>query len=475
MSYPLIIQGGMGAGVSSWFLANTVSKLGQLGVVSGTALDVIISRRLQMGDIGGHIRRALQHFPFPNMAQRIIEKYFIPGGKPKETPFKGNTMFSIDPPANLQELTVVANFAEVFLAKENHSGLVGINFLEKIQLPNLFSIYGAMLANVDYVLMGAGIPREIPAVLDKLSRHEDVTLTINVEDAEGEDNFKIHFSPQTFMEKPLPILKRPKFIAIIASTILGLTLAKKCTPSVDGFVIEGPKAGGHNAMPRGSLSLNERGEPIYGFKDDVDLEKIKSLNLPFWLAGSFSTPERLKEALDLGATGIQVGTAFAFCNESGLEPSIKEKLIEKSIKGEVDIFTDPLASPTKFPFKVIPLENSNSEKMIYYTRERICDLGYLRHLYKKEDGSVGYRCPAEPIEYYIKKGGNPEEVMGRKCLCNGLLANIGLPQSLANGNIEKPLVTAGEDLKNISRFIKRGNKSYSAKDVIDALTQASSF
>ena len=56
---PRIIQGGMGAGVSDWRLARAVSVTGQLGVVSGTALDVICARRLQDGDRDGNIRRAL--------------------------------------------------------------------------------------------------------------------------------------------------------------------------------------------------------------------------------------------------------------------------------------------------------------------------------------------------------------------------------------------------------------------------------
>ena len=46
----MIIQDGMGAGVSNWRLARAVSWLGQLGVVAGTALDEIMSRRLQDGD-----------------------------------------------------------------------------------------------------------------------------------------------------------------------------------------------------------------------------------------------------------------------------------------------------------------------------------------------------------------------------------------------------------------------------------------
>lgn len=69
--HPVIIQGGMGAGVSCWRLAQAVSQLGQLGVVSGIALDLILARRLQDGDPGGHMRRGLDRFPFPKMAQRI--------------------------------------------------------------------------------------------------------------------------------------------------------------------------------------------------------------------------------------------------------------------------------------------------------------------------------------------------------------------------------------------------------------------
>jgi NAD(P)H-dependent flavin oxidoreductase YrpB (nitropropane dioxygenase family) len=52
--------------------------------------------------------------------------------------------------------------------------MVGINLLEKVQMPTLASLYGAMLAGVDVVLMGAGIPTQIAGILDKLSNHEPV-------------------------------------------------------------------------------------------------------------------------------------------------------------------------------------------------------------------------------------------------------------------------------------------------------------
>ena len=77
----------MGAAVSNWRLAQAVARLGQLGVVSGTALDVVFARRLQDGDPGGHMRRGLDRFPVPEMAERIWGRYYIPGGKAETAPY----------------------------------------------------------------------------------------------------------------------------------------------------------------------------------------------------------------------------------------------------------------------------------------------------------------------------------------------------------------------------------------------------
>jgi len=204
MTHPIIIQGGMGAGVSDWRLAKAVSHTGQLGVVSGTALDLILLRRLQLGDPGGHMRRAMKHFPDTEMADRVLDKFYTPGGCAESEPFKTIPMFNLDPDKMLKELTVVANFTEVFLAKEGHKNPVGINLLEKIQLPTLFALYGAMLAGVDYVIMGAGIPREIPGTLDRLADHKEASLRIAVEGSTGEDDFHEKFDPVSLLKKKLP-------------------------------------------------------------------------------------------------------------------------------------------------------------------------------------------------------------------------------------------------------------------------------
>jgi nitronate monooxygenase len=407
---PVIIQGGMGVAVSSWRLARAVSSLGHLGVVSGTALDVVLARRLQLGDPDGEIRRAMAHFPNPAVTREALARYFIPGGKADPDPFTNLPMFATRPARRLQALAVLAGFVEVFLAKEGHEGPVGINFLEKIQLPTPAILYGALLAGVDYVLVGAGIPRDVPVLLDRLVAHEPATLPLHVTGASSADRFVFAFDPSSVVETAnRPLLRRPRFLAIVSSATLAVNLARH-GGRVDGFVVEGPTAGGHNAPPRGPLALNGDGEPIYGPRDAVDLERMRGLGLPFWLAGSRATPGGLIDAQRQGAAGIQVGTLFAFCDESGVEPSLRMRVLEKVRGGAALVHTDPLASPTGFPFKVVQVDGTLSEQAVFAARERRCDLGYLREIYRRGDGAAGYRCPAEPIEDYVRKGGRVEEV-----------------------------------------------------------------
>jgi len=461
----------MGAGVSDWRLARAVSQTGQLGVVSGTAIACILARRLQLGDADGQMRRALDKFPVPGVAARVLAEYFIPGGKPAGEPFKTTPMPSLSPGPDYVALTVLANYVEVFLAKENHAGLVGINFLEKIQFPTLPSIFGAMLASVDFVLMGAGIPRSIPGVLDRLAQGQAVELKIDVVGAPAGEEFLCTFDPAGFCGGPAPVLKRPKFLGIVASATLAITLARKSNGTVDGFVVEGETAGGHNAPPRGARQLDAGGEPVYGPRDVPDLEKIRDLGLPFWLAGSYGRPGKLAEALRLGAAGIQVGTAFAFCEESGIRADLKQQTLALSRAGQARIFTDPLASPTGFPFKVVQLPGSQSDAGAEANRTRRCDLGYLRSAYRKPDATIGYRCPAEPVDDYVRKGGAVDETEGRQCVCNGLMATIGLGQTRQDGEVDLPLLTAGNDVGHIANFLQPGRASYSAAEVVASLLQ----
>lgn len=465
----------MGAGVSHWRLAQAVSRLGHLGVVSGTALGQILSRRLQDGDLGGHIRRALAHFPFPRMAQRVLEAYFIPGGRKATAPYRLTQMHTVKNEPLIQELCIVGNFVEIFLAREGHTQPVGINYLEKIQLPHLPSLYGAMLAGVAVVIVGAGIPLEFPAALTALAAHQPATYAIHVTGLPSGEACHLTFDPTLFHEpgQTLPALERPQFLPIVSSDALAAILHKRTKGLVDGFIIEGPLAGGHNAPPRGPLKLTADGQPIYGPRDAVALDAMRQLGLPFWLAGSYGSPARVREARAAGAAGVQVGTPFALCVESGLAPEVRRALIQKALAGDAKVFTDPRASPTGFPFKVAELAGTLSDGDIYRSRQRLCDLGFLREAYRRDDGTIGYRCPAEPTATFVAKGGKAEATAGRKCLCNALVANVGMPQHLADGRAELPLITLGDDFAGVGRFCTPERMDFTAADVVRILQDAS--
>jgi len=298
---------------------------------------------------------------------------------------------------------------------------------------------------------------------------EPVELKIDVEGALPGEVFYSKFNPAAFCGGAAPKLKRPYFLGIVASSTLAITLARKSSGAVDGLVVEGETAGGHNAPPRGVRELSADGEPIYGPRDQVDLAKIRELGLPFWLAGSYGQAGKLAAAQQLGAVGIQVGTAFAFCAESGIRSDLKQLTLQMSRDGTARVFTDPLASPTGFPFKVVQLPGTQSQARMQEERTRQCDLGYLRHAFRRPDGQIGYRCPAEPVEDYIHKGGLPADTKGRVCLCNGLVATIGLAQVRAQPGPDEALVTAGNEVGNVAAFLRPGHDSYSAAEVIRQL------
>lgn len=472
---PKIIQGGMGFGISDWRLARAVSQIGQLGVVSGTALDAVITRRLQNGDPDGLVRRALEHFPFPRMAERVLDTFFLPDGLPQNTPYRPFSMHTLEGSRIPQELCIIGNFVEVFLAREGHTNPVGINYLEKIQMPHLPSIYGAMLAGAAVVIMGAGIPLSLPGILDALARHEPVEYPVAVAGADGKTEVvNLTFDPRHFMEgEPLTeSLLRPDFLPIVSSESLASILLRKSNGSIEGFIVEGNVAGGHNAPPRGATTFSEENEPIYGPRDNANLEKFREYDLPFWLAGSYGSAEGMERALAAGASGVQAGTAFALCEESGLLADVRRELIREALAGKSQIFTDAQASPTGFPFKVAELAGSLSDEVVYQQRKRICDIGYLRQPYRRPDGKIGYRCAAEPVAAYVAKGGREEDTVGRKCLCNALAANIGLPQLCSDGTHEKLLVTMGDDLAEIGRFCSPEKIDFTAADIVRTMLNA---
>jgi NAD(P)H-dependent flavin oxidoreductase YrpB (nitropropane dioxygenase family) len=461
---PEIIQGGMGVHVSGHRLARTVAMAGGLGVVSGTGLDGVYARLLQDGDRGA--RWGVEQFPDHAIADRLVAKYFNPTGRDGK-PYMNLRKWIIEPRterqraglAELQELAIASAFAEVTRAKHHHDGPIGINVLRKIGLPIPATIYGAMLAGVDVVLTGAGSPDEMPSLLDALARHEEGALSVKVLRAAPGAEHATRFAPAELAGLPTGApLRRPRFLAIVASVDLAAGLAARPATRPDGFVVEGPTAGGHNAPPRGPW--RPQTDPSYGERDSVELTAIAAIGLPFWLAGSYGSPEGLRAARSAGARGIQAGTVFALSQESGLASELKRQVLRKVADGTLAVITDGSVSPTGFPFKVHQLEGTLSDPTVRDARERRCDLGYLRQPVE-QDRDLVYLCLAEPEPTLKSKGGRRQQAAGRVCLCNALFAAAGLAQRRHDGYVEAPIFTGGADLDAVRRLSPDGD-GYSA-------------
>ena len=222
----------MGVGVSGWRLARAVAAAGALGVVSGTALDVQLARRLQLGDLGGDLRRSLARFPYRG-ARRPGHEALLRAGRhrPRRALRRGRPS-TLKPSRELLGLNVLAGFVEVDLAREGHDGPVGINLLQKIVLPTLPTLYGAMLAGVGYVLMGAGIPLEIPAALDGALRAPAGSALGPRRAGDETADVRIGFDPAAARPRSAgasPALATPYFFPIISSVSLAQILLKRAT------------------------------------------------------------------------------------------------------------------------------------------------------------------------------------------------------------------------------------------------------
>lgn len=361
-----------------------------------------------------------------------------------------------------------------------------------------------MLADVDYVIMGAGIPLTVPGILDNLSEGKTATFPMDVQGSD--EDYHTEFSPEAFWtaagkpELAKKHLKRPNFVPIVSSVVLAQSMLKRAngkgpTKGIQGFVMELPTTGGHNAPPRGfrydpvakshAIDLNKRGEPVYGPKNKVDLSKFAKAvkdKVPFWMAGAYAHADKFKDAIKLGAQGVQCGTVFALAKESGMDDQTRKDILKTLAQGDMDVFTDPVASPTGYPFKVLELKNTLSDDKVYAQRPRLCSLGYLRSAYMDDNRKIGYRCPAEDVDAWVRKGGDVEATVGRKCLCNALMANVGLGQTRKYENkdsdgetklyVEDRLITIGDEINLARKFMKQdenGDWNYSAAVIVDYL------
>jgi len=469
-----LIQGGMGAGVSTFEMAGVVAAEGGLGVVSLTAAGIILARKLANGD--ENWLNTLDQIPNRQIAQKIKERYFIEGGKPKEEPYKPAPAISYRSSDMAEWLNVAGAFVQVRLAREvmeresrgdrHKTGAIGVNLLTKIEPSTPSALYGAILGNADVVLMGAGLPLQTKRLLEDLSANRPTSMELSVSGANGQ-KYAIDFNPQRYNPGDRKF-KPPAFVPIVSS----FEVAQALLGDADGVVLEGPPAGGH----------------FVDIKDyDIGEETLKfnKAGLPYWLAGGHGSPEGMREARKLGAVGVQAGSVFTLCRESGFRPDIKQELQRLILLDDgVEVIKSSVASPTGFPFRIARLPGTLADPEVYANRDRVCDIKQLLGLVRSDDGKVIPRCQAMPEESWVKanarifadlgifsnklpmsdtekdKKQKKEKLLllrqvGSMCLCNGLLAAIGLGQWRRGPDgqyhEEPALVTLGA---NINRDIR---------------------
>ncbi len=259
---------------------------------------------------------------FKNSPQHIVRP--ANGGNIIPAPSQESQSVALYLDEDVVELLIITGYAEVWLAKEGHAGKVFINFLKKVELPLIYTMYGAMLAGVDGVIVGAGNPDGLPAVRSKLAEHQTVNSDLQVLYRESGESFHVPFNPRLVADGKLAQrpLQRPAFLAIVSLENLVEALAKSQTEPPDGFVIEHHTAGGHNAPPQGPLIKDSKGQPQYSEQDEPDLEVIRKAGIPFWLAGGYSNHQQWKQALVAGAVGRSGRVKFrpvgGFWYETGL-------------------------------------------------------------------------------------------------------------------------------------------------------------
>jgi NAD(P)H-dependent flavin oxidoreductase YrpB (nitropropane dioxygenase family) len=432
---PRLIQAGMGVRISSAHLANATSRLGALGVVSGVGLRHVVIEEVRAGN--EEVIEAARLFPLRPHVDELLE--FAPGGAKHH---RSAPMDVPDPEraARARRLSAISAYTEVVRARKGHRGKIGINVMWKCALTVLPTIYGAMLAGVDALLCSAGVPMELPSILRSIRAGEDLSYA-------PLSGTGTHVCLEIASDQSASLLAEmqpPAMIPVLSNYALPKRILDVWEREHEGarpfaFVLENHQAGGHNAPPRNKSDFGEQ--------DEIDryFDKVRELGVPIYVAGAFpdgGTHEDLVQWMRRGAYGIQVGSRFALCDESGLRRDLKDQVIERNVAGETEIITDQRASPTGYPFKYVPLPNTMADRAVYEQRRRICNRGYLlqSHFETLPDGTVKetYLCPGMPPLQYLRLGGAPEDLADRVCLCNALLSTAGFFT-----DAEPPLVTLG--------------------------------
>jgi nitronate monooxygenase len=274
-----IVQGGMGVGISAQRLAGAVAAAGGVGTISSVDLR--------------------HHHPDLIDATRGCE----------DSDNVADAKSRIDA-ANLEALS-----REIAGARERSRGrgLIALNVMRAVS-SYANSVKHALQAGVDAVVVGAGLPLDLP---DLAQDHPKALL--------------------------IPILSDARGVQLIVKK----WERKKRLP--DAIVIEHPRlAGGH----LGAARIGDLGERRFDFDEvlpachaffrQAGLER----EIPLIAAGGVRSFEDIRRLQSLGADAVQLGTPFAVTTECDAHPEFKRVLAEARDEDMVE-FTSVAGLPAR--------------------------------------------------------------------------------------------------------------------------------
>ena len=206
---------------------------------------------------------------------------------------------------------------ELRKAREKTKGVIGVNVM--VAMSNFADMVKTAIAEkADIIFSGAGLPLNLPSFLQK----DSVT-------------------------KLVPIVSSARAARVIAEKWHNLY---NYLP--DAFVVEGPKAGGHLGFK--DEQINDEHFSLEHILPEV-IDEVKDIkthygkNIPVIVAGGIYTGEDIKRFMDMGASGVQMGTRFVTTEECDASDVFKQTYIEAK-QEDIQIIKSPVGMPGRAIF-----------------------------------------------------------------------------------------------------------------------------
>ena len=215
-------------------------------------------------------------------------------------------------PSNYTEAGNLGLAEEIRKAREKAKGIIGVNVM--VALSDFAELVKTSIAEkVDIIFSGAGLPLDLPSFLKK----DSVT-------------------------KLVPIVSSARAVRIICEK-----WKNNYDYLPDAVVLEGPKAGGHlgykeNQLEDQHFSLEELLPQVV--EEVSHFEQKYDKKIPVIAAGGIYTGEDIKRMIDLGASGVQLGTRFVTTTECDASEAFKQTYIQAEEK-DIEIIKSPVGMP----------------------------------------------------------------------------------------------------------------------------------